>query len=215
MTSLSAAGSNGRPDSSVTRTLSSLFGVAAASSPRKVVPRRRRDVEEISSDLDQPGGMQPESSTSKHTEVPTPDSRNRRGSVARVAGSSESIPAAAPMRRAPSSRFRPVQVRDRRFIHIFLLAAATRAPTGQMLIDFVSECSDGVFVLSTGVVYRELHMLEKERLITVRRGSRQRRYTLTDLGERVLAARRREWETFSHGVDRLLEEADDGDRRGE
>jgi DNA-binding PadR family transcriptional regulator len=215
MTSLSAAGSNGRPDSSVTRTLSSLFGVAAASSPRKAVPRRRRDVEEISSDLDQPAAVQPEPSTSKRTEVSAPGSRNRPGSLARVAGSSESTPAAAPVRRAPSSRLRPVQVRDRRFIHIFLLAAATRAPTGQMLIDFVRECSDGVFVLSTGVVYRELHTLEKERLITVRRDSRQRRYTLTDLGERVLAARRREWETFSYGVDRLLEDADDGDRRGE
>ena len=81
-----------------------------------------------------------------------------------------------------------------------------------MLIDFVSECSDGVFVLSTGVVYRELHMLEKERLITVRRGSRERRYTVTDLGKGVLAARRREWEAFSHGVARLLEQADDDDQ---
>jgi len=81
-----------------------------------------------------------------------------------------------------------------------------------MLIDFVRECSDGVFVLPPGVVYRELHTLEKERLITVRRGSRQRRYTLTDLGKSVLAARRREWETFSHGVARLLEESDNDDQ---
>jgi DNA-binding PadR family transcriptional regulator len=81
-----------------------------------------------------------------------------------------------------------------------------------MLIEFVRECSDGVFVLPAGVVYRELHMLEKERLITVRRDSRERRYTLTELGERVLTTRRREWETFSHGVARLLEEADDSDQ---
>jgi DNA-binding PadR family transcriptional regulator len=84
-----------------------------------------------------------------------------------------------------------------------------------MLIDFVRECSDGVFVLPSAVVYRELHTLEKERLIAVRRDSRERRYTLTDLGERILATRRREWEAFSHGVARLLAEADDGDPRRE
>ena len=82
-----------------------------------------------------------------------------------------------------------------------------------MVIDFVRERSDGVFDLSAGVVYRELHALQKERLISVRRDDRERRYTLTNLGERVLAMRRREWEVFSHGLARLLEEADDGDRR--
>jgi DNA-binding PadR family transcriptional regulator len=84
-----------------------------------------------------------------------------------------------------------------------------------MLIDFVREGSDGVFVLSPGVVYRELHTLEKERFIAVRGHGRERRYMLTDLGARVLATRRREWETFSHGMARLLAEADDRDRRRE
>jgi PadR family transcriptional regulator, regulatory protein PadR len=213
MTALSAAGSNGQPSGSVARTLSSLFGIAAASSPGEAVARRRRDVEEITSELDESAAVQPGSSTSKRTEAYASGSRVKRGSIARTAGRRESPPASVPQaQRAPRRRFRPVQVRDRRFIHIFLLVAATRAPTGQMLIDFVRECSDGVFVLPPGVVYRELHTLEKERLITVRRGSRQRRYTLTDLGKSVLAARRREWETFSHGVARLLEESDDDDQ---
>ena len=156
MTSLSAARSNGQPDSSIARTVSSLFGVAAASSPRKDIPRRQREVEETTLELDQPAAVQPESSTSKGTGPYGPDSRNRRGSPTRIAGRSASTLAAVPPeQRAPSRRFRPVQVRDRRFIHIFLLTAATRAPTGQMLIDFVREGSDGVFVLSPGVAYRE------------------------------------------------------------
>src|SRR5215212_8246980 len=134
--------------------------------------------------IDESAAVQPGSSTSKRTEAYASGSRVKRGSIARMAGRTESPPAAVPpAQRASRRRFRPVQVRDRRFIHIFLLVAATRAPTGQMLIDFVRECSDGVFVLPPGVVYRELHTLEKERLIAVRRGGRERRYTLTDLGK--------------------------------
>src|SRR3954447_21152088 len=213
MAPLSAAGSNGQPGGSVARTLSSLFGVAAASSSGKAVPRRRRDVEELTSQLDEPAAVRPGASTSKRIEAYASGSGDRRGSSARMAGSRESPPAAVPRaQRAPRGRFRPVQVRDRRFIHIFLLVAATRAPTGQMLIDFVRECSDGVFVLPPGVVYRELHTLEKERLIAVRRGSRERRYTLTDLGKGVLAARLREGEASSPGGARLLEQADDDDQ---
>jgi DNA-binding PadR family transcriptional regulator len=213
MTPLSAAGSNGQPDSVATGTLPSLFGIAAGSPPRKTAPRRQRHVE-IASDLDEPAAMQPRSSTAKSAEAHASDARNRRGSNARTAGAGKSTPSGVPReQRARSRRFRPVQVRDRRFIHTFLLAGATTAPTGQMMIDFLRERSDGVFVLSAGVVYRELHALEKERLIAVGRDGRERRYTLTDLGERVLAARRREWEAFSHGLARLLDEADDRRRR--
>ena len=213
MTPLSAARFNGQPDNVATGTLASLFGVASGSSPRKTARHGQRDVE-IASGLDEPAAMQPGSSTSKGTEAYAPDLRNRRGSNARTAGMGRSTPSGVPReQRAPSRRFRPVQVRDRRFIQTFLLAAAKTAPTGQMVIDFVRERSDGVFDLSAGVVYRELHALQKERLISVRRDDRERRYTLTNLGERVLAMRRREWEVFSHGLARLLEEADDGDRR--
>jgi DNA-binding PadR family transcriptional regulator len=231
MTSPTAAGSNGQPNSAVSRTLSSLFGVAAASSLRNAVPPRAREVEEITSELDEPVAVERKTSTSKSTEADAPHSRNEGPSNTRIAVSSDSSAASSSSSssspppppsssavsgesRAPTRRFRSVQVRDRRFIHIFLLAAAKRAPTGQMLIDFVRECSDGVFDLPRGVVYRELHKLEKERLITVRRGIRERRYMLTNVGERTLATRRREWETFSHGLARLLEEADDGSRRG-
>lgn len=213
MTSLSAAVADGQPNSAATRNLSSMFGIAAASSLRKVVPRRKKDIEKATSKFDEPGAAQPESSQSNSTEADAPESRNRRGPIARIGGSSQAAPAATRReQRGPSRRFRTVQVRDRRFIHTFLLAAAKTAPTGPMLIDFVKEGSDGVFDLSPGVVYRELHRLEKERLITVRRDSRERRYTLTELGQRILASRRGEWEAFSHGVTRLFEEADVGER---
>jgi hypothetical protein len=37
-----------------------------------------------------------------------------------------------------------------------------------------------------------------------------RRYLLTPLGRRVFAARRREWEAFSRGLDDVLQAADSG-----
>jgi|RhiMethySRZTD1v2_1073278.scaffolds.fasta_scaffold345884_2 DNA-binding PadR family transcriptional regulator len=208
-----AAGSNGQPDSSATATLPSLFGILPGASPRKAASRRQKNAD-IAPDLDEPAPKQSGSSTSTNTEARAPESGNRPGSNARTAGLGKSKPSGVRRaQRAPRRRFRPVQVRDRRFIHTFLLAAAKTAPTGQMMIDFVRERSDGVFVLSAGVVYRELHALEKERLIAVRRDDRERRYTLTDLGKRVLVTRQREWQAFSHGLARLLDEAADGDRR--
>jgi DNA-binding PadR family transcriptional regulator len=38
------------------------------------------------------------------------------------------------------------------------------------------------------------------------------RYTLTALGQRVLATRRREWEALAHGLDGVLDAADDRGR---
>jgi len=213
MTPQTAAGSNGQPDSSATATLPSLFGIVPCASPRETTPRRQKDVEKPPY-LDKPAAMQSGSSTSTNKKAHAPQSRNRRSSNARTAGLGKETPSGVRReQRAQRRRFRPVQVRDRRFIHTFLLTAAKTAPTGQMMIDFVRERSDGVFDLSPGVVYRELHALEKERLIAVRRDDRERRYTLTDLGKRVLVARQREWQAFSHGLARLLDEADDGDRR--
>ena len=58
-------------------------------------------------------------------------------------------------------------------------------------------------------VYRELHRLEKERLITVIRDRGARRYMLTEVGERVLARRRQEWDTIDRGLSDLFKCVDD------
>jgi DNA-binding PadR family transcriptional regulator len=62
-------------------------------------------------------------------------------------------------------------------------------------------------------VIRELHRLTNNRLMQVTGDEPVRRYGLTALGGRVLATRRREWEAFSYGLDRVLDAADDLDRR--
>lgn len=214
MTSMSAAVPDGRGNGVVTPGLSSVFGVAAASSLRDVVPRRKREVEEMTSDAERTAAVKSASSDPGVTEGHMPESRSGRASDARRGRMTESAPAAVRHPdRAPRPRFRPVQVRDRRYIDVLLLAAAKGSPAGRDLVDFVRERSDGVFVLSRGVVYRELHRLEKERLIGVGRDGGFRRYTLTELGERVLATRRRELEAFSHGLARVLDAADVGGRR--
>jgi DNA-binding PadR family transcriptional regulator len=104
-----------------------------------------------------------------------------------------------------------VKVRDRQHVDMLLLAAATTGPAnGRELIALVRERSGGLFQLSVSTVYRELHRLANNRLMQPTWNGRARRYLLTPLGERVLATRRREWEAFSHGFDRVLEAADDG-----
>jgi DNA-binding PadR family transcriptional regulator len=121
----------------------------------------------------------------------------------------QAAPAAAPRR-----RFGVVKVRDRQHVSLLLLAAATDGPAnGYELIDLVRERSGGLFVLSLRTVIHELHRLVNNRLMQVTGNVGVRRYSLTPLGERVLATRRREWEAFSHGLDSVLDASGDLDRR--
>jgi len=100
-----------------------------------------------------------------------------------------------------------VKVRDRQHVDLLLLAAAAEGPAnGHEMIDLVRERSDGRFELPLGVVVRALHRLARNRL--VRAVGDGHRYRSTPLGERVLATRRREWEAFSHGLDRVLDAVD-------
>jgi DNA-binding PadR family transcriptional regulator len=109
-------------------------------------------------------------------------------------------------------RLRVVKVRDRQHIDMLLLAAATTGPAnGRELIDLVRERSGGLVRLSVSTVYRELHRLANNRLMQTTWNGSARHYLLTPLGKRVLATRRREWEAFSRGFDRVLEAAVDGD----
>ena len=93
---------------------------------------------------------------------------------------------------------------------MLLLAAATNGPAnGYELIDLVREWSDGLFVLSLPTVIHELHRLANNRLMQVAGNGGVHRYSLTPLGERVLATRRREWEALSHGLGGVLDAADE------
>jgi DNA-binding PadR family transcriptional regulator len=142
------------------------------------------------------------------------DPRSRRAPAARLAPTAAPGPVPrgsdAPARRR---RFGVVKVRDRQHVDMLLLAAATNGPAnGHELIDLVRERSEGLFMLPVGIVYYHLHRLTNNRLMEVTGHRGPRRYLLTPLGKRVLATRRREWEAFSYGFNRVLEAADDVDR---
>lgn len=149
--------------------------------------------------------------TSSPARARTPERRTARAPRAR-AGDPDPV-GVTPQPRTARRRPLKVPVRDRRLLRGLLLAASKGCPAGTDPVEFVRRRSDGVFDLSAGVVYSELHRLEKERLIEVTREVGNRGYTLTEAGERVLAARRREWESLSHGLSGLLGSAGD-DVRG-
>jgi DNA-binding PadR family transcriptional regulator len=191
--------------------LSSLFGVAAASSLRNAV-RHGRGVESETTPIAEPV---PETSESVDEERRDEQARDTQegGAVTRQVADGASLAYADARNRARPRRLRPLQVQDRRLIHALLLTAVKGCPEGRNLIDRIRETSDGEIVLPAGVVYRELHRLEKERLIEVCRKKGRRRYTITPVGDRVLWMRRRQWDDFAYGFARMLEVVDGGDRR--
>lgn len=178
--------------------LSAIFGApAAALSRRRIRTRRRRQVQE-------PDPVEPEI-----MEDDVPDTTSRRAPAAD--GAERLSRLAGP--RAPGRRLGVVAVRDRGHVDLLLLAAATKGPAnGRELVDLVREQSDGIFVLSLRVVVHELHRLANNRLMQVTGEGGVRRYSLTPLGERVLATRRREWEALSHGLGGVLDAADEAGR---
>jgi|SRR5690242_6125493 len=192
--------------------LSAAFGAAAASSLRRPIPRRPRDEERTPLPIDEPnvaGTISSELDTneaasSDYVDVEVPDSTAGPLGVA-----ASSMPDNQNPDGPSSHRLSRVQIRDRRFVDGLLLAAAKGSPSGSDLITFVRERSSGAFHLAPGIVYRELHRLEKERLITVIRDRGARRYVLTEVGERVLARRRREWDTIDRGLSDLFKCVDD------
>jgi DNA-binding PadR family transcriptional regulator len=177
--------------------LSAVFGFAAATLARRRLGTRRRRIRE-------PDPVDPEI---VEDDMPGPTSAPARAAAGTAQpGRVSRLPGAPAVRR----RFGVVSVRDRQHIHLLLLAAATKGPaTGYELVDLVRARSDGLFVLSLRIVIHELHRLVRNRLMQITGGEGVRRYSLTPLGERVLATRRREWEAFSQGLDRVLDAADD------
>ena len=211
MSPTSSAAADGHDPRAAAVDLSNVFGAAAAASVRRRFrPRRTRRTRE------------PPDSTSHADELATVeimeddvhDARSSRAPVRPARGAAQTPDVRRSDAPAPRRRFGAVKVRDRQHVDLLLLAAAATGPAnGHELIDLVRERSDGLFTLSLPVVVQQLHRLTNNRLLQVTgdRGAR-RRYFPTPLGERVLATRRREWEAFSHGLDRVLDAADDGDR---
>jgi DNA-binding PadR family transcriptional regulator len=186
MSSSGAATRDGHHQGAPPVDLSSVFGAAAASLYRPRIRSRRR-----------PGRArdpEPDPVEPATTEVDVPDSRSRRAPA---------VDAPAPRRRS-----RVVKVRDRQHVDMLLLAAVAAGPAnGYELIDRVRERSAGAFVLPLRTVVHQLHRLANDRLLRAAGEGRARRYSLTPLGERVLATRQREWEAFSHGFNGVLDAA--------
>ncbi|MCE0764007.1 PadR family transcriptional regulator [Pseudonocardia kujensis] len=105
--------------------------------------------------------------------------------------------------RPPRPRYGEVRLRDARQLDFLILAVVEGRPeNGRVVHETLRKRSDGVFQPSLQGTYHRLHRLKNDRLITL--GPDRRHYRLTPLGERILAARRREWAAFAHGVDRIV-----------
>jgi DNA-binding PadR family transcriptional regulator len=218
MTSRGSAACNGHHRRPAAVDLSSVFGTAAAALSRRRIrtrrPRQAPGLEGRTSDADEAATGK---SDSVEPEIMEDEVHDTKSSRARASARSVRSAAPGPVSRrsdapAPRRRFSGVKVRDRQHVDLLLLAAATKGPAnGHEFISLVHERSDGIFVLSLRTVIHELHRLANNRLMQVTGNGRVRCYSLTPLGERVLATRRREWEAFSHGFNRVFDGADDVD----
>ncbi|MCW0213338.1 MAG: PadR family transcriptional regulator [Pseudonocardia sp.] len=185
--------------------LSSTFGAAAAGLP----PARRRrpdpaEDESRSGDQDAPTSRSRTGPARTGTGAPRrarPPERRRTDPVEKNRAGKDR---AGKDRPAPSRRRAgPLRIRDPHQLDLLLLAVIERRPgNGDAVHGLLRDLSHGAFDPSAQGLYRRLHKLRSNRLIT--RDAPDRRYTLTPLGNRILAAWRREWAAFSSGVDDVL-----------
>jgi transcriptional regulator len=93
---------------------------------------------------------------------------------------------------------------------LILNALSSGASYGYQIAKEIKEHSEGVLDFQEGTLYPTLHRLEKEGLVeayTERvEGRRRRYYRLTEKGARELAREHREWASFVHAVNTVLEE---------
>lgn len=79
---------------------------------------------------------------------------------------------------------------------------------GYQVVKELERRSEGFFQLKEGTLYPILHRLEKQGLLQARwetmpNGSERRYYSLTAKGERILADKLDEWQTFARAVGRV------------
>jgi PadR family transcriptional regulator PadR len=79
---------------------------------------------------------------------------------------------------------------------------------GYQVVKDLERRSDGFFAFKEGTLYPILHRLEKQGLLQARwqtmpNGSERRYYSLTARGQRSLADKLDEWQTFVHAMGRV------------
>ena len=94
---------------------------------------------------------------------------------------------------------------------LILKALAAEPRHGYAIVRQIEAQTSRAVVVEDGSLYPALYRLEKKRLIRGEwgisdAGRRARFYALTDAGREHLAARTAEWERFSLGVSRMLDE---------
>ena len=95
-------------------------------------------------------------------------------------------------------------------LEMLLLAAVGSQPMhGYAIIEYVREASAGQFDYAEGTIYPALRRLEDEGLVrsrwSERDGRRRRVYEVSSKGRKALAGRRNEWESFTRGVEAVLD----------
>ncbi|SFH60568.1 PadR family transcriptional regulator [Planctomicrobium piriforme] len=94
-------------------------------------------------------------------------------------------------------------------VEMMMLESISHGPTyGYEIVQTVLSRSNGQFELKEGSLYPALHRLERQELLesywAEQDGRRRKYYKLTAAGKKALAARRKEWQAFSHGVNGVL-----------
>jgi PadR family transcriptional regulator, regulatory protein PadR len=94
-------------------------------------------------------------------------------------------------------------------LDLLLLAAIRDEPAhGYRVVELLRERSDGLFELGEGTVYPALYRLERRGLLASAwdssSGRRRRVYRLTARGERMLTAKRSEWQAFARAVQAVV-----------
>jgi DNA-binding PadR family transcriptional regulator len=94
-------------------------------------------------------------------------------------------------------------------LDLLLLTALAGGPAhGYLVIQALRRLSEGAFDLPEGTVYPALHRLERAGLLQSHWSNaetrRRRIYALTPQGRVALAGYRRDWATFSRGVNAVL-----------
>ncbi len=81
---------------------------------------------------------------------------------------------------------------------------------GYQIIKTVEMMSENVFQMNEGTLYPILHALEQEEYLTSRwaenaeNGRKRKYYKITEKGIKELASQKKEWETYSSAVGKVL-----------
>lgn len=94
-----------------------------------------------------------------------------------------------------------------------LLALLTDEPMyGYQIVKEMEQRSSGYFQFKEGTLYPALHRLERSRFVqgswaAATSGQQRRYYSITELGRRTLATKRKEWASFSSAVNLVMQPA--------